>query len=87
MQQPAFFPPYSPPPLFAGPYDIPAPAPAPPPPAGAQPQASGAAYGTYDQNTGVFVDPAGGTGVFAPGAANMRPQETWLDLMLYPRQS
>jgi len=89
MQTPAFFPPYSPPPLFAGPYDIPAPAPAPapPPPAGAQPQASGAAYGTYDQNTGVFVDPAGGTGVFAPGAANMRPQETWLDLMLYPRQS
>jgi phospholipid/cholesterol/gamma-HCH transport system substrate-binding protein len=51
------------------------------------PQATGAAYGMYDQNTGVFVDPAGGTGVYAPGAANMRPQENWLDLMLYPRQT
>jgi len=51
------------------------------------PQASGAAYGMYDQHTGVFVDPAGGTGVFAPGAANMRPQENWLDFMLYPRQT
>jgi phospholipid/cholesterol/gamma-HCH transport system substrate-binding protein len=51
------------------------------------PQASGPAYGTYDQHTGVFVDPAGGTGVYASGAANMRPQENWLDLMLYPRQT
>jgi phospholipid/cholesterol/gamma-HCH transport system substrate-binding protein len=82
------------PPLFAGPYyegpqAPPAPpAPAPPPPPGApQPQASGASYGTYDQNTGVFVDPAGGTGVFAPGLAGMRPQETWVDLMLSPKQS
>jgi phospholipid/cholesterol/gamma-HCH transport system substrate-binding protein len=50
-------------------------------------QGDGAAYGMYDQNTGVFVDPAGGTGVYAPGAANMRPQENWLDLMLYPRQT
>ena len=52
----------------------------------AQPQADGASYGTYDQHTGVFVDPAGGTGVYAPGVANMRPQENWLDLMLYPKQ-
>jgi phospholipid/cholesterol/gamma-HCH transport system substrate-binding protein len=79
------------PPVFAGPYGPPPPAPAPPPPPAAlpppaQPQAAGAAYGTYDQNTGVFVDPAGGTGVFAPGVANMRPQENWLDLMLYPEQ-
>jgi phospholipid/cholesterol/gamma-HCH transport system substrate-binding protein len=86
-------------PVFAGPYDAPAPAPAPPPPAPAelppappelpanQPQASGPAYGMYDQHTGVFVDPAGGTGVFAPGDANMRPQENWLDLMLFPRQT
>jgi phospholipid/cholesterol/gamma-HCH transport system substrate-binding protein len=86
----------NPPPVFAGPYDFaappPPPAPAPPPPAelppapANPPQASGAAYGMYDQHTGVFVDPAGGTGVYAPGAANMRPQENWLDLMLYPRQ-
>ena len=78
----------NPPNVFAGPYGPappPPPAPAAPPPA-APPQASGAAYGTYDQNTGVFVDPAGGTGVYAPGVANMRPQENWLDLMLYPRQ-
>jgi phospholipid/cholesterol/gamma-HCH transport system substrate-binding protein len=89
-----------PPFMFPGPYNPvvppPGPAPAPPPPpvpaelppaAVNPPQASGAAYGTYDQHTGVFVDPAGGTGVYAPGAANMRPQESWLDLMLYPRQT
>ena len=86
----------NPPNMFAGPYGPappPPPAPAPPPPPApaapppaAPPQATGAAYGTYDQNTGVFVDPAGGTGVYAPGVANMRPQENWLDLMLYPRQ-
>src|SRR5829696_6998229 len=89
-----------PPFLFPGPYNPvvppPGPAPAPPPPpvpaelppsAVTPPQASGAAYGMYDQNTGVFVDPAGGTGVYAPGAANMRPQENWLDFMLYPRQT
>jgi phospholipid/cholesterol/gamma-HCH transport system substrate-binding protein len=87
--------PAQPPPVFAGPYDVssaqapaPPPAPTPPPPAPPPtPQASGAAYGMYDQNTGVFVDPAGGTGVYAPGAANMQPQENWVDLMLYPRQS
>jgi phospholipid/cholesterol/gamma-HCH transport system substrate-binding protein len=93
--------PAQPPPLFAGPYDFaapppppPAPAPAPPPApaelppsAATAPQASGAAYGTYDQHTGVFVDPVGGAGVYAPGAANIRPQENWLDLMLYPRQT
>jgi phospholipid/cholesterol/gamma-HCH transport system substrate-binding protein len=89
-----------PPFMFPGPYNPvvppPGPAPAPPPPpvpaelppsAVTPPQAGGAAYGTYDQNTGVFVDPAGGTGVYAPGAANMQPQENWVDLMLYPRQS
>jgi phospholipid/cholesterol/gamma-HCH transport system substrate-binding protein len=89
-----------PPFMFPGPYNPvvppPGPAPAPPPPpvpaelpaiAVNPPQASGAAYGTYDQNSGVFVDPAGGTGVYAPGAASMRPQESWLDLMLYPRQT
>jgi phospholipid/cholesterol/gamma-HCH transport system substrate-binding protein len=89
-----------PPFMFPGPYNPvvppPGPAPAPPPPpmpaelppaAVSPPQASGATYGTYDQHTGVFVDPAGGTGVFAAGDASMRPQENWLDLMLYPRQT
>lgn len=89
-----------PPFMFPGPYNpvVPPPGPAPappPPPVPAElppsvvnpPQASGAAYGTYDQRTGVFVDPAGGTGVFAPGVADMRPQENWVDLMLYPRQT
>jgi phospholipid/cholesterol/gamma-HCH transport system substrate-binding protein len=79
------------PPLFAGPYGPsppPASAPEPPPsPSAPQPQASGTAYGTYDQNTGVFVDPAGGTGVYVPGVANMAPQENWVDLMLYPKQT
>lgn len=78
-----------PPFMFPGPYNpvVPPPGPAPAPPPPSPPLASGASYGMYDQNTGVFVDPAGGTGVFAPGAANMRPQESWLDLMLYPRQT
>jgi phospholipid/cholesterol/gamma-HCH transport system substrate-binding protein len=86
--------------MFPGPYNPvvppPGPAPAPPPPvvpaelppaAVTPPQASGAAYGMYDQNTGVFVDPAGGTGVYGPGATDMKPQENWVDLMLYPRQA
>jgi phospholipid/cholesterol/gamma-HCH transport system substrate-binding protein len=89
-----------PPFMFPGPYNPvvppPGPAPAPPPPvvpaelppaAVTPPQASGAAYGMYDQNTGVFVDPAGGTGVYAPGSTDMKPQENWVDLMLYPRQA
>jgi phospholipid/cholesterol/gamma-HCH transport system substrate-binding protein len=75
-----------------GPAAAPPPPPNPPvePPAEVtppQPGANGAAYGTYDQHTGVFVDPSGGTGVFAPAAANMRPQENWVDLMLDPRQA
>ena len=89
-----------PPFMFPGPYNPvappPGPAPAPPPPpapaelppsAVTPPLASGTAYGTYDQHTGVFVDPAGGTGVFAAGASDMRPEENWVDLMLYPRQT
>jgi phospholipid/cholesterol/gamma-HCH transport system substrate-binding protein len=89
-----------PPFMFPGPYNPvappPGPAPAPPPPpvpaelppaAVNPPLASGTAYGTYDQHTGVFVDPAGGTGVFAAGASDIRPQENWVDLMLYPRQT
>ncbi len=54
------------------------------PPPGPQPQASGPAYTTYDQRTGAFVDPAGGTGIFAPGAG-ASSAENWVDLMLDPR--
>jgi phospholipid/cholesterol/gamma-HCH transport system substrate-binding protein len=50
------------------------------------PLASGPATATYDQN-GKFVDPAGGTGVFAPGAEKLAPAENWVDLMLAPRQA
>ena len=41
---------------------------------------------TYDQN-GKFVDPAGGTGVYAPGTDKLAPAENWVDLMLAPRQA
>lgn len=46
------------------------------------PQASGPATATYDSRTGVFVDPAGGTGVFAAGMDNATGAENWVDLML-----
>src|ERR1700758_994096 len=55
------------------------------PPPGPQPQASGSSYTTYDQRTGAFVDPAGGTGIFAPGANGASNAENWVDLMLDPR--
>ncbi len=61
------------------------PAPAPGPAQGPQPQASGPAYTTYDQNTGAFVDPAGGTGIFAPGVNGASSAENWVDLMRDPR--
>ncbi len=50
------------------------------------PLASGPAVATYDQN-GKFVDPAGGIGVYAPGAGKLAPAENWVDLMLDPRQA
>jgi phospholipid/cholesterol/gamma-HCH transport system substrate-binding protein len=80
------------PPYSRTPPDAPAPpADAPPPPAPlpaeAPPQASGQVSTTYDSRTGVFVDPAGGTGVYADGLNNKTaPAETWVDLMLDPRQ-
>jgi phospholipid/cholesterol/gamma-HCH transport system substrate-binding protein len=55
------------------------------PPQGPQPQAAGPAYTTYDQRTGAFVDPAGGTGIFAAGATGASSAENWVDLMLDPR--
>lgn len=61
----------------------PAPLPAEAPPAGA----NGAAFSTYDQRTGKFADPAGGTGVFIPGDTKRLPAENWVDLMLEPREA
>lgn len=69
----------------------PAPAPAVPTPSGpllpaeAVPQAAAPAMASYDRN-GKFVDPAGGTGIFAPGADKLAPAENWVDLMLSPKQ-
>ncbi|BDY27238.1 MCE family protein [Mycolicibacterium mageritense] len=70
----------------------PADAPAPPPadaplPAEAPPLASPAGIGSYDPHTGVFADADGGTGVYAPGADNLAPPQTWADLMTDPRQA
>jgi phospholipid/cholesterol/gamma-HCH transport system substrate-binding protein len=45
---------------------------------------NGPAYTTYDESTGAFRDPAGGTGIFAAGA-NTSSAENWVDLMLDPR--
>lgn len=56
-----------------------------PPPGASQPQASGPAYATYDDKTGAFKDPAGGTGIFAAGASGASSAENWVDLMLDPR--
>lgn len=92
-----------PPPGAPAPADVPPPAPPPPaelppgqgplvpseavPSGAAPPQASGPAAATYDSKNGVFVDPAGGTGVFAAGMDKADTAETWVDLMLDPRQS
>lgn len=64
----------------------PAPGPA-PGPLPAEAQANGVAYSSYDQRTGKFVDPAGGTGVFVSGGDKWLPAENWADLMLEPRQT
>jgi phospholipid/cholesterol/gamma-HCH transport system substrate-binding protein len=89
-----------PPPLSPGPYPpvvpAPGPAPAPPPPpnpaalppaAVTPPGANGVSYNTYDQSSGKFIDADGKPAVYAPGADHMRPQESWADLMLDPRQT
>jgi phospholipid/cholesterol/gamma-HCH transport system substrate-binding protein len=91
---------YAPPDQIVPPYGRPAPgAPAPPapdappapeaPPLPAEatpPQASAPTATTYDSRTGVFADPAGGTGVFAGGMNNGATAENWVDLMLDPRK-
>lgn len=74
---PATIPP-PPPPEGTGPPPGPAPGP--------QPQASGPAYTIYDQFSGAFADPAGGTGIFAPGMTGASSAENWVDLMRDPRQ-
>lgn len=74
---PATIPP-PPPPEGTGPPPGPAP--------GHQPQASGPAYTIYDQLSGAFADPAGGTGIFAPGMTGASSAENWVDLMRDPRQ-
>ncbi|CAA0079882.1 Uncharacterised protein [Mycolicibacterium vanbaalenii] len=71
------------------PFPAPAPAPPPPPPAplpAEAPMASGPTMASYDQN-GEFVDPAGGTGIYAPGTDKLAPAENWVDLMLSPKQA
>ncbi len=91
---------YAPPDQVVPPYGRPAPEPEPapvPPPATAPvdgqpplpaeaPMASGPSMAMYDQN-GKFVDPAGGIGVYAPGADTLAPAENWVDLMRAPRQA
>lgn len=74
---PATIPP-PPPPEGTGPPPGPAPGP--------QPQASGPAYTIYDQLSGAFADPAGGTGIFAPGMTGASSAENGVDLMRDPRQ-
>lgn len=74
---PATIPP-PPPPEGTGPPPGPAPGP--------QPQASVPAYTIYDQLSGAFADPAGGTGIFAPGMTGASSAENWVDLMRDPRQ-
>lgn len=74
---PATIPP-PPPPEGTGPPPGPAPGP--------QPQASGPAYTIYGQLSGAFADPAGGTGIFAPGMTGASSAENWVDLMRDPRQ-
>lgn len=81
-----------PPPPGPLPAEVP-PAAVPPPPGpplpaeGAQPMAEGPKSTTYDSKTGAFADPRGGTGVLASGAEKFTPAETWVDLMMDPRQA
>jgi phospholipid/cholesterol/gamma-HCH transport system substrate-binding protein len=66
---------------------LPAEGPPPLPAEGAPPLASGGVTTTYDSRTGEFADPAGGTGVLASGSDKFVPAETWVDLMMDPRQA
>lgn len=81
--RPAPWPFFAPPDQVTPPYAINNP-PAPGP--DGQPQASGPKNTTYDASTGLFADPAGGTGVFNAGSSNGDAGESWVDLMKDPRQ-
>ncbi|WP_101947863.1 MCE family protein [Mycobacterium sp. 3519A] len=84
---------YAPPDQQVPPYGVPPPPPPPAAPAAplpaeapasdAPPQASGQRVVPYDESTGVFNDPAGGTAIFRPGENH--PAENWVDLMLDSR--
>ena len=78
---------FAPPDQVLPPYGRQAPAPEPLPAEALPPQASAPATATYDSRTGVFVDPAGGTGVLAAGRDDLATAETWVDLMLDPRKA
>ncbi len=84
LPYPKYLPPPPPPEGIATPPQGPPPEKPWGPPPGPVPQANGAAYTTYDQSTGTFQDPAGGTGIFAPGRSSSA--ENWVDLMRDPRQ-
>lgn len=73
------------PPMIPYPKWLPPPAPDDAPAPGSPPQSSGPAYTTYDEQTGAFRDPAGGTGIFATGTNGTSGAENWVDLMLDPR--
>ncbi|OBA58536.1 mammalian cell entry protein [Mycobacterium sp. 1100029.7] len=83
---PSWMPPGVPPvpPQIPYPKWLPPPAPQGGPAPAPGPQASGPAYTTYDESTGAFRDPAGGTGIFAAGGSTSHA-ENWVDLMLDPR--
>ncbi|CDO91014.1 mammalian cell entry protein [Mycobacterium triplex] len=87
---PSWMPPGVPPvpPILPYPKWLPPPSPpqamAPPAAPSLSTPASGPAYTTYDETTGAFRDPAGGTGIFAAGT-NTSSAENWVDLMLDPR--
>lgn len=46
---------------------------------------TGPASAPYDEKSGAFLDPHGGISVFAAGATEIHPAETWVDLMRDPR--
>ncbi|MGV0781419.1 MCE family protein [Mycolicibacterium sp. XJ775] len=49
-------------------------------------QSAGPQIASYDSTNGLFQDPNGNIGVFASADTTLRPAETWIDLMLDPRQ-
>lgn len=91
---PAPWPFFAPPEHHVPPYAVPPPPPAAPAPLpaeanppGPMPQASPEQRMVpYDEQTGTFADPEGGTATFRAGVTANRPAENWVELMLDPRQ-